>query len=232
MKSIILLFKSPEKQLIPFEHNYYTGIAIQQKYNRLLYNEKIEKHSRIQSNYTISSIIPKKPEINKNGIYTDRFFIVLRSIDDNFIKYIKAAFAIYPEFRINNSIFNIYKIEDTEKIKFKDNTKFKAISPFLIRYKNIHKNFVTKKENIPENMKAWIIDTYKKFTGLEIKEDFDIKIDNVKVKSIMASNNVRLRGVLLSGEFINLKSDVQELFYYKGIGSKTGLGLGCWGVLP
>ena len=231
MKSVILKFKSPEKQVIPFDHNYYTGIAIQQKYNQIMYSEKLNMHSRLQNNYTISSIITKNGEIKDNGIYTNKFFIILRSLDDEFINKLKAAFSFYPEMRIGNSKFSIYEIKDTRMTLFNNIVNFKSLSPVLIRYKDKLNNFVTQENEIEPNLKAWMVNTYYKYTGKKFDVNFSIDIDKIKVKSVMVSSNkIKLRALLLYGKFKMADPEMLQLLYYRGLGSKSGLGLGCWEV--
>lgn len=231
MKSVILKFKSPEKQVIPFEHNYYTGIALQQKYNQIMYSEKLNMHSRLQNNYTISSIITKNGEIKDNGIYTNQFFIILRSLDDEFINKLKVAFSFYPEIRIGGTKFSIYEIKDTKIALFNNIVNFKSLSPVLIRYKDKLDNFVTQENEIEPNLKAWMLNTYYKYTGKKFDINFSIDIDKIKIKSVMVSSNkIKLRALLLYGKFKMADPEMLRLLYYKGLGSKTGLGLGCWEV--
>ncbi|AAT42594.1 CRISPR-associated endoribonuclease Cas6 [Picrophilus oshimae] len=229
MKSAILKFRSENKQQIPFEHNYYLGIAIQKKYNQLMYSEKIEMHSGLQNNYTISSIITKDAEIRDDGIYTKNFFIVLRSLEDEFINRLKVSFSSYPEIRIGNSVFSIVEIKDTKRVDFSSDIYFKSLSPILIRYSKKLDNFVTQKNEIEPNLKAWMINAYYKNTGRKPETNFSIDIDKVKVKSVIVSKNrIKLRAPLIYGRFRSADPEMLEMFYYKGMGSKTGLGLGCW----
>jgi CRISPR-associated endoribonuclease Cas6 len=229
MKSVILSLKKIDRVPIPFEYNYFFGIAI---YNKLrLYQENIKNlhNKNMQDVHTFSSVISRDLTLSTAGIDFNKGTIILRSLDDKIIEYLRIGLSLDNILYIGNSKIVINSIKKLDSPDFsKGEVNFKSISPALIRNFSNKNNFVIK-DDVSENLSKSIAWSYEKYYASKIKPPVIEKYFS-KVKTVKISNNgVILNAVLLKGK-ITGDEEVIKFSYFKGFGSKTGLGLGCWEV--
>ena len=236
MMSVKLNIKRISGKIIPFEYNYFIGSAIYRKL--LLYeHEVMPLHNISQIGvYTFSNIINpiKKVSYGDNGIDIDSGYIIFRTLDDKIISYLRLAILEDPVLKIKDVDYRITRVETLDGVTFNSDTiKFKTLSPVLVR-DFIRKNLYVSKENeVPGNLKLVLEHQMAQFFGITNPL---FTLDEIKThrKTIRISNNGKKESITtgfnISG-VMKTTSEVANILYYKGLGSKTSLGLGCWKVM-
>jgi len=238
MKSIKLYINRINGKIIPFEYNYFIGISI---YKKLLNFQEdiIPLHRGSQIGiYTFSNII--SPHIQRselfadNGLNIDRGYIIFRTLNEKLINYLKLGILEDNKIIIKDTVFQISSIEDIKPHYIDaEEIKFKTLSPVIVRDYTRKNFYVNDEKNIATNLKLVIENQLSKFFGInKVNVNFSNLIP--KKKSIRISSNGKKEsistGFNLSG-IIKAQPDILNLLYYKGLGSKTSLGLGCWEVV-
>ncbi len=107
------------------------------------------------------------------------------------------------------------------------------MSPILVKDFHNPKKYIESEKEVEENLNLitkWQMKNLLKFDA----DGLEIHLDEVSRKTVRISSNndqvYRTTGFNVSGEII---SDplILKAIYYKGLGSKTGLGLGCIEVI-
>lgn len=237
MISIKINLNKIKGETIPFEYNYFLGISLYQKL--LGYEKDIKKlHNLSQIGlYTFSNIIsPKKINYNKEGLIIEKGYIIFRTLDDNLINYLRLGILENPDIRIgNNTIFKVTRIMNlTNNINFSsENLNFKTLSPILIRNFSKRNLYVDNEDDVSPNLKLVMENQIKRFFNIN---NCTIDFENLKIhmKTIRISGSSKkesiTKGFNISGS-IKADPEVSKIVYYKGLGSKTSLGLGCWEVI-
>lgn len=231
VKSILLKIRNSNGLLLPYEHNYKLATAI---YDKLRYYQESvrELHRKdFQDIHTISSIIPHNSQYHSTGIKFDKGLFVVRSYYDDVIDHLRLAISLDEKIRIGELELVITRIQDTLKPEFnKGKVNFKTISPVLVRDQADRKTFRTHLDDVPENLAHSMVWSYDSITSNQAGTP-SVNITNLKRKTVRVSNDgSTLAAVLLTGSIIG-DSELLQFSYFKGLGSKTGLGLGCWEVL-
>lgn len=230
--SLILNIKRVSGNVIPYEYNYYVALAFYTKLNR--YNTEVRKlHDRDNiSIHTFSNIISQSFKFGTNGISLDDGFIIFRSIDKRMESHLRLAIAEDPHLRICDATYLVRSIKNTEKPKPKDSYKFRTLSPVVVRDFESRTKYVDSTEDLELNLRksmTWVLENKL----MHSPDKLDIKIFNGKRKTVRISSQNK-KEAITSG--FNLTGSIEadpltfELLYHKGLGSKTGLGLGCFEV--
>ena len=225
-------------KIIPFEYNYFIGISI---YKKLLNFQEdiIPLHSSSQIGiYTFSNIIstsiPGSKLLSDNGLNIDKGYIIFRTLNEKLIDYLRLGILQDNKIRIKDTVFQVSHIEDIKPYDADaGQLKFKSLSPVLVRDYVRKKYYVTNGDNVAPNLKLVVEDQLSKFFGIN-GSSVNFSELNPRKKSIRISSNGKKEsistGFNLSGT-ITAQPDILKLLYYKGLGSKTSLGLGCWEVV-
>ena len=236
LTSIVFIERSDGK-IIPFEYNYYLAISVYSKLN--LYQEEIKTlHQKNQPGiHTISNIITHNARHGDTGLDIPEGFFILRSIDKRIGTYLRLGLSMDPYLRIVNTAYKVTSIKDSGgKLDGRGNVKFRTLSPVLVRNFHDRKMFVAKEDEVEENLNLVMKWTLKNQFGINenILDDLYIKVAETHPKTIRISSGPRkesmTRAYDLNG---NISGDpgALEVLYHRGLGSKTGLGLGCWEAL-
>lgn len=228
--SITIYLKKAKGDSIPIEYNYYLAINFYKKLE--LYNDKIrELHtSKNFSMHTFSNIITNNFKFQENRIEINDGMIIFRSLDTRIIQYLKLGLAIDPKLNLTNTEFVVKKIKDNENLNdINKSVKFKTLSPVVVRDFTNPDIYVNNKEELKENLilqTKYLINKYFNYTPHHL----DFKLYEIKRKTVRISssdNNESITtGFNLKGE-IDTDNNTLKIIYYRGLGSKTGLGLGC-----
>lgn len=233
MISVRINIKRTTGKMIPFEYNYFLAAGIYKKL--LLYEQDViplHKLSQIGI-YTFSNIINPTKKINygDNGLDIDRGYIIFRSLDDKIINYLRLAVLETPLLTIKDTDYQITRIEMLNSPTIdSDIVKFRTLSPVLVR-NFIKKNiYVNNEHEVPGNLKLVLEYQMAKFFGIDKAM---IKFEEIKThrKTIRISNNGKKESITTGFNISGIMKTTQEvakILYYKGLGSKTSLGLGCW----
>lgn len=222
--------------MIPFEYNYYLAISLYSKLR--LYQEEIKKlHQKNQPGiYTFSNIITKGAKYGANGLDIQKGFFVLRSIDDNIESYLRLGLSVDPYLKIVESIFKVKTVTRTAgRLDNVDSANFRTLSPVLVRNFESKKLFVTEAEDVERNLNSVMKWVLKNQFGMD--EDsvssLGVSVSRPRPKSVRISSSPVKESITRAFEFsgrISGDSGVLQVLYHKGLGSKTGLGLGCWEI--
>lgn len=230
MKSVLIRVKNLNNSLLPFEHNYTLAIAI---YNKLQYyqNSIRELHTKeFQDIHTISTIIPQEPDFGADGISFQKGFFILRSYYDDIIEHLRLAISLDGTLRVGDLYLEVTGIRETVAPKFESGTvKFKTLSPVLVRDYEDRNTFRTHADDVPDNLSRSMVWSYASFTS-KTPETPKITISSLKRKTVRVSKSGTVLGAVVLKGTIKGDLDLLQFSYFKGIGSKTGLGLGCWEV--
>ncbi|QRF75592.1 CRISPR-associated endoribonuclease Cas6 [Thermoplasmatales archaeon] len=234
MLTSIISIERSDQNSIPFEYNYYLAISVYSKLK--LYQEEIKTlHKWNQPGiHTISNIIARSASHRNNGLDISRGFFILRSIDKRMGSYFRLGLSIDPYLRIGSARYIVKSVTDSDgRLRGRGNVGFKTLSPVLIRNFQNKKMFVAKHGEIEENLNQVMKWTLKNQFGIAESNlsDLFIKVTEAHSKTIRISSGPAkesmTRGYDITG---NISGDpgVLEVIYHRGLGSKTGLGLGCW----
>ncbi len=232
--------KRSEGKIIPFEYNYYLSIAVYSKL-KLYENEVKLLHSSKQPGFhTISNIIPRKPiksGYGINGVDIPEGFFIVRSLDKLLTLYLRLGITIEPEVRIGDVIYSVTGVNSLQEPSWnKEELKFKTLSPVIIRNFSDKKLFVDTPDQVEDNLNLvtrWGLKQYYGFREENLRT-FKINLTKIKKKTVKISNSKKKESITSGFEFVgNISGPIESLktLYYKGFGSKTSLGLGCWEVV-
>jgi CRISPR-associated endoribonuclease Cas6 len=222
---------------IPFLYNYYLAISVYSKLD--IYQQNIKKlHNKNQVGiHTISNIISRKTRLLENGLDIPEGFFIIRSIDDDFENYVRLGLSLDPHLKIQNTIYKVKSVRPIEdKLDGKTEFNFKSLSPVLVRNFDDRKKFVMEESQIEENLNLvtkWLLLNEFNFS-IEDVDNFNIEIKESKSRTVKVSSiddpSSKLKAFELKGN-ISGDANIIKFIYHRGLGSKTGLGLGCWEVL-
>lgn len=234
MKSIKLNLLRISGKLIPYEYNYFLGIGF---YKKLLnFQENILKlHTGSQIGiYTFSNIIPAYKngmKFGDNGLDIEKGYIIFRTLNENLVNYLRLSILEDPTISIKNTTFKITRVEDIKPHNIETpELQFKTISPILVRNYSKKNIYVDKDEEVLLNLKAVMEHQISNYFLIP-KPAINFSNLSIKRKTIRISSNGRKESITsgfnLTG-VISASPEVLKILYYKGLGSKTALGLGCW----
>lgn len=236
MESTLINLTRTKGTIIPYEYNYYLSICIYSKLK--LYQANVRKlHDKNQPGlHTISNIISFETRRGINGLDIPKGFIIVRSINQEINDFLRLGLALEPTIQICDvtyAVKGVRKIAD--KISTKTEVKFKSISPVLVRDFVNKKLFVDNEDRLEKNLNEltkWTLEHNYGFSPATLK-NLKITVDKSKQKSVRISNTKAKESITtafqISGRII-ANPEVLKILYYKGLGSKTSLGLGCWEV--
>ncbi|WP_175266854.1 CRISPR-associated endoribonuclease Cas6 [Acidiplasma cupricumulans] len=201
----------------------------------LLYQNNIRKlHSSSQIGlYTFSNIITTKGfNYGANGLDIPQGYIIFRSIDDALISYLRLGILENPIIEIKGTS---YKIESVKSVNNnldlnRNDIEFKSISPVLVRNFKDKKLYLSNEGEVSDNLNLLAYHQLKNYFGIPNPK---VTFEDLKVqkKTIRISSNGKKESITtgfnLHGR-IRGTPDALSLLYYRGLGSKTSLGLGCW----
>lgn len=222
--------------IIPFEYNYYLSIGIYSKLKE--YQEKVRiLHSKNQPGiHTFSNIISKEALTGENGLDIKDGFFIIRSLDSRLPLYLRLGISEDPFLRIGDVIYEVSRADNiTPPDLTKGEYNFKSLSPILVRDFNDKKQFVNRSENIEKNLTLSSLWTLKNLFQLMDDEvgDFKIQVDSAKRKTVKISNTKTKESITTAYQVrgkISGSEKALQILYYRGLGSKVSLGLGCWEV--
>jgi CRISPR-associated endoribonuclease Cas6 len=236
LTSIVSIERSKGK-IIPFEYNYYLSISVYSKLE--IYQQEIKQlHQKNQPGiHTISNIISNGVKYSNEGLDVQKGFFILRSIDNKIGPYFRLGLSSDPYIKIVNTIYDVKSVRDSPgRLNGQEQVKFRTLSPVLVRDFYNRKLFVTDAEKVEENLNLITKWSLKNQFGISegVSDNISIKIMEKHPKTVRVSSGPqkesRTRAFDLRGEIAG-DPGVLEVLYHRGLGSKTGLGLGCWEVL-
>lgn len=227
--SVILKIRRVSGNVIPYEYNYYLALAFYSKLDK--YNNEVRTiHDRSSiSFHTFSNIISESVKYGINGLSLDRGFIIFRSIDKRMENYLRLAIAEDSHLRICDTTYVVQSIISTEKPKLRNSYEFRTLSPVVVRNFESRTKYVDSIDDLGSNLKkniTWVLE--KKLMHTPDRIEIEIKTGKRKTVRISSQNK---KEAITSG--FNLTGSIEadpltfDLLYHKGLGSKTGLGLGC-----
>ncbi|MGP6206922.1 CRISPR-associated endoribonuclease Cas6 [Cuniculiplasma sp. SKW3] len=237
MESLLIRIKREKGVIIPYEYNYYLSIGI---YSKLLtYQEKIKKlHVKSQPGlHTFSNIISRNVKGGINGLDINNGFFIVRTIDNSLSAYLRLGLSIDPSIRINDVSYEVTKVISLpEPMLGEGKVKFKSLSPILIRNFENKNEYVDISEDVEINLNksaVWILKNLFEISEEEIK-NFHIYLSSSKRKTVKISNSKTKESITTAYELrgeIEGSEKAMKALYYRGLGSKPSLGLGCWEVI-
>lgn len=233
MKSSLVHLDRVSGKIIPYEYNYFLAMALYSKLTEYQKNVR-PLHDRLNfSVFTFSNIISAKPPTGINGLQIDNGFIVLRTLDDRITEFLRLGLAADPYVKIADTVYRVKAVSDAKPVRFKGHTSFKTLSPVLVKDFDNRKRFVTDGSRLESNLNKvtnWFLEN-KLGVG---NPSVEIKVLSSHRKTARISSSAGKNSITtcfnLTGE-ISGKEEEISLLYYRGLGSKTGLGLGCWEVV-
>lgn len=232
-----IFLKGKQNLKIPFNYNHILSAIIYNKIADLDFAYNLHSSNSFKF-FTFSQInFNKRPIINNGLISQDgRINFYLSSPDDYLIKSLVDGFLEDLEIKFKNETLKIEKIEALKNPDFKNKSKFKTISPIIIRSK---KNINGKEKiwDLPPNdnfFKAIENNLIKKYVIFNELEQYDKQITacsemaNVKRKRIaidkgdkITYHRAYMMDLILKGD-----TDLIEFAYDVGIGEKNSMGFG------
>jgi CRISPR-associated endoribonuclease Cas6 len=234
MNSILINLRRVHGGTIPFAYNYHLAISL---YSKLMgYQADVRKlHTSSQvSMHTFSNIISKRVIVKNDGLDIESGSIIFRTLDPRLETYLRLGLAEDPHLRILDTLYNVTSIHNTEEIRIDSSTlRFKSMSPVLVRDYEKEGHFISEGKDLEANLtKAtqWLLNN--KF--LLNNPKFVINIDKKLPKTVRVSSNsgegFLTRAFNVTG-FIEADAEALRIIYYRGLGAKTALGLGCIEVI-
>ena len=238
MKSMKIYIKRITGKMIPFEYNYFLGIAFLRK---LIYfqGKNLRLHSSSQIGiYTFSNIIsPYHKKLGQpadNGLDIESGYIFFRTLNESLSNYLRLGILEDPTIKIKDTTYQVSRIEDIKPPSIeKQELKFKTLSPVLVRDYSKKNFYVNKEVNVPVNLKAIMENQLTKFFSIH-QPTLNFSNLNLKRKTIRISSNGKKESITTGFNLTGVISgtpEILKILYYKGLGSKTSLGLGCWEVV-
>jgi CRISPR-associated endoribonuclease Cas6 len=233
MKTVKIIIKRQNGKIIPYEYNYFIGISLYKKL--LIYQENVRKlHTSSQIGlYTFSNIITTRGiNYGDNGLDIPEGYLIFRSIDDKLISYLRLGIMEDPILKIKDVSYKVEAVKSVDNnIDINRNViEFKSLSPVLIRNFNDKKFYLTNEDQISTNLNLLTAYQLKNYFGIT---NSDVTFEDIKAKkkTVRISSNGKKESITTG---FNLRGKIMgtpealSLLYYRGIGSKTSLGLGCW----
>jgi CRISPR-associated endoribonuclease Cas6 len=237
MLTSIVSIERSEGKTIPFEYNYYLSISVYSKLETYQQEIKQLHHKNQPGIHTISNIISNEVKYGDKGLDIQKGFFILRSIDNKIGPYFRLGLSSDPFIKIVNTTYTVKSVRDSPgKLNGQKQIKFRTLSPVLVRDFNNRKLFVTDAEKVEENLNLATKWSLKNQFGISesVSDDISIKVLEKSPKTVRVSSGSqkesRTRAFDLRGEMTG-DPGVLEVLYHRGLGSKPGLGLGCWEVL-
>jgi CRISPR-associated endoribonuclease Cas6 len=237
MHTSIVSIERTEGKIIPFEYNYYLSISVYSKLQT--YQQEIKRlHQKSQPGiHTISNIISKVAKYGDGGLDIQSGFFILRSIDNKIGPYFRLGLSADPFIKIVNTIYEVKSVRDSPgKLNGQKQVRFRTLSPVLVRKFDNRKLFVTDAERVEENLNLVTKWSLKNQFGISesVVDDISIKVLEKHPKTVRISSGSQKESITrafdIRGEMIG-DPGILEVLYHRGLGSKTGLGLGCWEVI-
>lgn len=240
MESLLINIERTQGVIIPYEYNYYLSIAVYSKLK--LYEKEIKAlHTSSQPGiHTISNIISEssvKTSHGLNGLDIPGGFFIFRSIDNLSTSYLRLGISMDPTIRIGDVLYTVKSIKTPKTIEWnKEDVSFKSLSPVVVRNFAEQKLFVNESESVEENLNKvsrWNLLKYYGFSEETLK-NFRIIITRTRKKTVKISNSKEKESITTGFELVGRitgPAEAIKTLYFKGLGSKTALGLGCWEVL-
>jgi len=226
--SLKILITRVDGSIIPFDYNYYVAINIYDKLS--LYNDNIRKIHDKQSFslHTFSNIISKSQKSGINGLDIPSGFIIFRSLDSRLINYLRLGISLNPVIQIVNTKYLVKAVYDWRGLDTPSAFNFRTLSPVLVRDFNSKKRYVEDPSDVRDNLLATTEWQMKNLFNIE-NPDMNIDIKNIKRKTVRISSREESISKTVGFEFegrIEGDPAALKIAYYRGLGSKTGLGLG------
>ncbi len=226
--SIKIKLKRIDGLIIPYEYNYYLAINFYEKL--FLYNDLIRKihNPDSYSLHTFSNIISNKGKSGLNGLDIPDGFIIFRSLDSRLINYLRLGLSLNPTIKIVNAKYIVESIHNWKEFDGRNEFYFRTLSPVVVKDFNSSKRYVDDPTEVEDNL---LRVTYWQLENLfNIKNsNLEIKIKNIRRKSVRISSKPNGISKTIGFEFegkISGDPNALKVIYYRGLGSKTGLGLG------
>ncbi len=224
--------------ILPFDHQYYLASYIYRALESVDPYYALELHKPFRHKFfTFSYIMSKERSVVKEGVLIrgDEAYFFVSSPDAKFLRTLIEAMLNSPEIKIKNLEGIVSEIRVLEKPKFEKTTKFRTLSPILVR-KPVRKGkklrgkelYPTDKE-FCERLASNTIKKFCKFYEIDkalekLKNSISIKFLDFKPKRHRIINTYH-RCVL--GEFIvEGNKDLIEFGYDCGFGEKNSMGFG------
>lgn len=206
-------------------------------YKKLTYYQKDIRELHIPSQigfYTFSNIITTRGiKFGNNGLDIPEGYIIFRTLDDKVISYLRLGVMENPFLLIKDVTYKITAIHSIPKQDIlSSDINFKSISPVLVRNFENRKMYISDEREIQQNLNLVLNYQIKTYFGIDSP---NIAVSNIssRKKTVRISSNGKKESITsgfnLSGKIIG-SPEIISLLYYRGLGSKTSLGLGCWEV--
>ncbi len=183
-ESIMVYVETLNEKPIPYNNEFYLSSSIREILSNtpFFYDDDIHGDNE-WTKYTMSRIFPldDDKEFNEDGIYTDDYSFIFRSLDKNISRVLKGSLGINPTLRLDDSKGKVKEISSIDDPNFDEMTNFKSRSPVLIRTPS---SFDTDKRylepvdsSFEEVLANHIVETYKEYTEERTNVDVNVKID-------------------------------------------------------
>jgi CRISPR-associated endoribonuclease Cas6 len=230
MKSMIINLERLHGRVIPFSYNYYLAISLYSKLEIYQRDVRLLHHSSQVSMHTFSNIISNRVQIESDGLDIEKGKIVFRSFDPRIDTYLRLGLAEDPVIRISDTTYNVTSIYKGEDFAFsKDKLNFKSLSLVLVKDWNKENRFVSNPDDLEDNLEKhmlWSLENKFLVKDPHIK----IQIKEKKPKTVRLTSHIKsemlTRAFNIRGS-IETSKESMKIIYYRGLGSKTSLGLGC-----
>ncbi len=239
-RSIMIYIETLNDKPIPFKNEYYLSSFIRERLSNSPFFYEDNIHDSNQSTpYTISRIFPlddDKRFEDDVGIFTEDYSFIFRSLNNDIMKVIRGSLGINPRVKLEDSIGNVKKLNTLNEPQFDNEINFKARSPILLKtpsdLETDNKYLEPTDDKYEEILASNMLETYKRYSCESVGNEVNVKIneyDKTHVR-ITSKEKITAPAYLLEGK-IEASSDILEVAYYGGLGSLTGMGLGCWDVV-
>jgi|GEM_PF-1317469 CRISPR-associated endoribonuclease Cas6 len=226
--SLKIIMKRIEGLIIPFDYNYYLSLNFYEKLS--LYDKNIRKlhYKDSFSLHTFSNFISNNQKSGLNGLDIPNGFIIFRSLDKRLIDYLRLGLSINPLIRIINTKYVVTIVKDWKELGDVEKLNFRTLSPVLVRDFNSKNKYVDVPELVEKNLLAitnWQLSNLFKIQN----PNLDIKLKNIRRKTVRISSRPESISKTVGFEFEGTMTgdpSALKVIYYRGLGSKTGLGLG------
>ena len=213
-----ITLKGQKNLMIPFNYNHILSSIIYNKIDDLTLANKLHSSNSFKF-FTFSRINVKNREIINNYIISKNGVIsfYLSSPSDVLIKNFAYGF-LKDEVKFLNNKLKVIKIEVLETPNFEEISKFKTISPIIIK----------SKKEINGEIKTWDLPPSDKISSTDKKIKAYSEMANVKRKRISinkGSQTTYHRAYMMD---LILEGDIEliEFAYDVGLGEKNSIGFG------
>lgn len=230
--STILTLKRVSGNVIPYEYNFYLALAFYSKLEA--YSKDIRKlHERNSiSIHTFSNIITTSAKSGLNGLSIDSGFVIFRSLDKRMESYLRLSISNDQFLRICDTTYMVKSIKSVPSPEWGNTLEFRTLSPVIVREFDSRTRYVDSFDELRANLERnlhWVLE--KKL--LHVPDHLELEIKQGKRKTVRISSQNKKESITTGFNITGtLKTDrlTFNLLYHKGLGSKTGLGLGCFEV--